>query len=107
MAATAAKSAVAQVLLYGACPVPITSLGRRSSSGITKSEKWTLVCLCHAPPSSSCMLSIHSRFQRVSFSMSGVPLPLSGIFSLMLFTLGPKISHVHSSVPVVIPEFTT
>ena len=43
----------------------------------------------------------------MALALSGVPFPLSGIFSAMLFTFGPKISHVHSSVPVVIPELTT
>src|ERR1039458_2940575 len=43
---------------------------------MTKPGKRSLVCLCHTPPSSSCMVSIHSRFQRISLRMSGVPLPV-------------------------------
>lgn len=54
------------------------------------------------------MLSIQSRFQRISLSMSGVLLfPVSGIFSLVLAMRCPNISHVQSSVPVEMPEFTT
>ena len=81
IAPTAARSAVAHVLLKGSESVPITSLGSVSSCGAIKPEKCVLVCLCHTPPSSSCIFSIHSRFQRASFNMSGVPLPVSGIFN--------------------------
>lgn len=50
---------------------------------------------------------VQSRFHRISFKMSGVPFPDSGSCSEIPFTRDPYISHVHSSVPVVMPEFTT
>ena len=44
-AMTAARSAVAHVLLKGAEPVPMISLTRWSSSGRMKAQKSLLVCL--------------------------------------------------------------
>ena len=67
-------------------------------------QNFSLVCLCHTPPSSSCIVSIQSRFHLISLRMSGIPLPLSGMFSLIP---GLNISQAHSRVPVVIPELTT
>src|ERR1035437_2760852 len=67
---------------------------------MTKPGKRSLVCLCHTPPSSSCIVSIHSRFQRISLRMSGVPLPVSGRLSFTPRTGAANISQVHRSVQV-------
>ena len=88
---------MAQVLLNGAEPVPITTLGSLSSCGMTKPEKCSLVCLCHTPPSSSCIFNIHERFQRISLRISGVPFPLSGILREMLLSFLPFSSHAQSN----------
>ena len=78
---TAPKSAEAAVVLKGVALFPmIRRVPAESNSGISNGSKAAVVSLCHTPPSASCMVSNHSRFHRISFRMSGVPLPDSGIF---------------------------
>src|SRR3954463_2793715 len=107
-AVTAAKSAVAQDVLNGAVPEPITTLGKSSCSGGTKPQKCVLVCLCHTPPSESCIVSIHSMFHRASARRSGAAFPDSGIRKLTRpIPPRPQRSTAQRSVAVVMPELTT
>src|ERR1039458_4064847 len=60
---------------------------------MTKEQKFSLVCLCHTPPSASCRLSIQSRFQRISARKSGSFPPDSGILRSSLRTAPLNIAH--------------